>query len=197
MKRVTLWMVTAVFVSVLPAMGQTPTTAPPAAAFRPLSLALTTSGFEDGGIVPLKYSAASKDPAVSPDLSWTNVPAGTVSFALLVTDPDGLVDKSLELVMHWMIFNIPGTAHSIPEGVPAQPRLPDGTIQARNRRGTYTYMGMGATNNGPYHHYIWTLYALDTKLPLGPDATQKEIFAAMDGHILGKGVLVGRFRRPS
>jgi Raf kinase inhibitor-like YbhB/YbcL family protein len=196
MKRATLW-ITAVFVSSLPAMGQTPVATPPVATPKPPTLTLTTSGFEDGGIVPDKYTVASKDPFLSPALSWTYVPEGTVSFALLLTDPDALIDKNLDLVAHWVIFNVPGTARSLPEGVPVQPRLPDGSIQAKNRRGANGYMGMGAAGNGPYHHYTWILYALDTKLPLGPDATQKEILAAMDGHILGKGVLVGRFRRPS
>ena len=95
-----------------------------------------------------------------------------------------------------MIFNIPGTARELPEGVGAQAQLPDGSIQALNRGQKVGYMGMGARAPGPYHHYTYELFALDTKLSLGPDATQADVMKAMDGHIVAKAVLVGRFHRP-
>jgi Raf kinase inhibitor-like YbhB/YbcL family protein len=103
--------------------------------------------------------------------------------------------KKVEDVTHWMAFNIPATATSLPEGVPATPQLPDGTIQIKNLRGGVGFMGAGAGAAGPYHHYTWELFALDTKLDLGPDATRADVLKAMDGHILGKGVLEGRFHR--
>jgi Raf kinase inhibitor-like YbhB/YbcL family protein len=94
-----------------------------------------------------------------------------------------------------MAFNIPGTSMGLPEGVPTNATLADGTIQAKNRRGLVGYLGPGAPAVGPYHHYTFELFALDTKLSLGPDATRADVLAAMDGHILGKGVLVGRFHK--
>ncbi len=157
-------------------------------------LTLTTTGFEDGGIIPNKYSQADPNP-VSPPLQWSHVPAGTVSFVLLMHDPDTALQKKLGDVTHWMAFNIPGTATSLPEGVPATAQLPDGTVQIKNLRGNVGFMGSGAGAAGPYHHYTWELFALDTKLDLGPDATRAEVLQAMDGHIIGKGVLVGRFHR--
>lgn len=157
-------------------------------------LTLTTSGFEDGGIVPNKYSQADPNP-VSPPLQWSHVPAGTVTFVLLMHDPDTALMKKLDDVTHWMAFNIPGTATSLPENVPPTAQLPDGTIQIKNLRGNVGFMGSGAGAAGPYHHYTWELFALDTKLDLGPDATRAEVLKAIDGHILGKGVLVGRFHR--
>lgn len=160
-------------------------------------LTLTTPAFEDGGIIPNKYTqAAAPATPISPKLEWTHVPEGTVSFALILHDPDTSLNHTTEEVLHWMIFNIPGTATSLPEGMSDQAQLPDGAIQALNRGKKVGYLGMGAGAAGPYHHYTYELFALDTKLSLGIDATREDVMKAMNGHILGKGVLVGRFHRP-
>jgi Raf kinase inhibitor-like YbhB/YbcL family protein len=169
---------------------------PPAPAPAKPRLTLTTDAFEDGGIIPNKFTMAAEGTPVSPKLTWTYVPDGTVSFALILHDPDTALMKKTDEVLHWMIFNIPGTANGLPEGVPAQPQLPDGSIQALNQSKKVGYMGMGAAAVGPFHHYTFELFALDTKLTLGADATQIDVMKAMDGHILMKGVLVGRFHRP-
>jgi len=157
-------------------------------------LTLTTSAFSDGGEIPARFTQSDPN-AVSPKLEWTNVPAGTVTFALILHDPDVALQKKTDDVLHWMIFNIPCTVHELTEGVPANAKLPDGTVQAKNLRGGVGYMGPGAPAAGPHHHYTFELYALDTKLDLGPDATRADVLKAIDGHILGKGVLVGRFHR--
>jgi Raf kinase inhibitor-like YbhB/YbcL family protein len=86
-------------------------------------LTLTTDAFEDGGIIPNKFTMAAEGPPVSPKLTWTYVPEGTVSFALILHDPDTAPMKKTDEVLHWLIFNIPGTAHELPEGVPAQAQL--------------------------------------------------------------------------
>jgi Raf kinase inhibitor-like YbhB/YbcL family protein len=175
--------------SLLLAQGQGQQKAPP----RP-GLTLTTSAFEDGGIIPNRFTQA--DPkGVSPKLEWTNVPPNTVSFVLLMHDPDVSLQKKTDDVTHWLAFNIPGSATSLPQGVPNDPTLPDGTIQPKNTRGQPGFMGPGAPAAGPYHHYTFELFALDTKLDLGPDAARADVMKAIDGHILGKGVLVGRFHR--
>jgi Raf kinase inhibitor-like YbhB/YbcL family protein len=184
----------ALLMTAMGAVAQTPAAPPPMA--KP-GLTLTTTAFEDGGIIPNKHTqAAESGTAVSPRLSWTNVPDGVVSFALILLDPDTALNKTTTEVLHWMIFNIPGTARELPEGVPAQAQLPDGSIQALNRAQKVGYMGMGARAPGPYHHYTYELFALDTKLSLGADATQADVMKAMDGHILAKAILVGRFHRP-
>ncbi|HUZ94190.1 MAG TPA: YbhB/YbcL family Raf kinase inhibitor-like protein [Edaphobacter sp.] len=184
-------LICAALMSAFVATAQTP--AAPAAA-KP-GLTLTSSAFEDGGIIPDKYTRAVEAP-VSPKLTWTHVPDGTVSFALILHDPDTSLQKTTSQVLHWMIFNIPGSAHELAENVPTEATLPDGSIQAGNTGKKIGYYGMGAGAAGPYHHYTFELFALDTKLSLGPDATQADVLKAMDGHILGKGVLVGRFHRP-
>ena len=187
-----MWIASLLLVPAAVLSAQSPS-APAAAKPR---LTLTTTAFEDGGIIPNKYTQAADGTPVSPALSWSYVPDGTVSFALILHDPDTSLMKTTQQVLHWMIFNIPGSARSLPEGVPAQPQLPDGSIQALSQRKQVGYMGMGAPAPGPYHHYTFELFALDTKLNLGPDATQDQVLNAMNGHILMKGVLVGRFHRP-
>jgi Raf kinase inhibitor-like YbhB/YbcL family protein len=156
--------------------------------------ALSTTAFEDGSIIPAKYTQLVPNP-ITPKLEWANVPAGTVSFVLIMHDPDGAPQKRLEQYLHWMLFNIPATVRGLPEGVAPTPQLADGTVQAKNARGDVGYRGPGAGAAGPYHHYTFELYALDIKLDLGPDATQSDVLNAIDGHILGKSVLVGRFHR--
>lgn len=160
----------------------------------PTPMGLTSSSFTDGGIIPDKYTQAVSAP-VSPALAWTNAPAGTQSFALVVDDPDTALQRTTNEVLHWAAFNIPATATSLPEGVPNEATLPDGTVQPINTGKKNGFMGPGARGN-VYHHYTFQLYALDTKLNLGPDATRAQIMAAMDGHVLAKAVLVGRFHRP-
>jgi Raf kinase inhibitor-like YbhB/YbcL family protein len=162
----------------------------------PPGLALSSSGFKDGDVIPDKYTQSAGPAAVSPKLEWTNVPNGTVTFALILHDPDVALQKKTDDVLHWMIFNIPGSAHELAENIPASSAtLPDGTIQAKNLRGNVGFMGPGAGAAGPYHHYTFELFALDAKLDLGADASRADVLNAMQGHILGKGVLVGRFHR--
>ena len=157
-------------------------------------MALTTPDFQDGGIIPDKFTQAAPMP-ISPKLEWTNVPEGTQSFVLIMHDPDNALNKGTDDVLHWMVFNIPGTARSLPQNMPLDVTLPDGTIQAKGIR-SVGYMGPGHAAINPYHHYTWELYALDSKLSLGTDATRADVMKAMEGHTVGKAVLEGRFKRP-
>ncbi len=156
---------------------------------------LISAAFPDGGEIPVKYSQASPTPPVSVPLEWRNVPAGTVSFVMMMRDPDVAYQKKADDILHYMIINIPGTAQGLAEGLPAVAQLPDGSIQPKNFRGQPGYLPPGAPAPGPHHHYTWELYALDTKLDLGPEATRADVLKAMDGHALGKAVMVGRFHR--
>jgi Raf kinase inhibitor-like YbhB/YbcL family protein len=160
-------------------------------------LIMTTTAFEDGGVIPEKYTQASSSP-VSPELKWSQVPMGTQSFVLLMHDPEPVLNKGSKMdITHWLIWNIPGTSTGLSEGV-AQGELPDGSRQVSLR--SNAYMGPGAPA-GPYHHYTFELYALDTKLevpqgtPQEAAATRTAVINAMDGHVLGKALLVGRFHR--
>jgi Raf kinase inhibitor-like YbhB/YbcL family protein len=157
-------------------------------------MALTSPDFEDGGIIPDKFTQVAQNPP-SPRLEWTNVPDGTQSFVLIMHDPDNALNKGTDDVLHWIMFNIPGTARSLAGGLPLDAQLPDGTIQAKGIRNV-GYMGPGNAAINPYHHYTLELFALDSKLTLGTDASRADIMKAMEGHTTGKAVLVGRFKRP-
>jgi len=161
-------------------------------------LIMTSSAWEDGGVIPDKYTQAAGPTAPSPELKWTQVPPGTQSFALLMHDPEPVLNKGSKMdITHWLIWNIPPTATGLQEAV-AQGELPDGSRQVSLRGNGY--MGPGAPA-GPYHHYTFELYALDTKLevpqgtPQQAADTRTAVVNAMDGHVLGKAVLVARFHR--
>ena len=110
-----------------------PPAAPQKAAPRP-ALTLSSTAFEDGGIIPNKYSGADAHPG-SPMLAWTDVPAGVVTFAMIMHDTDVAAQKKAEDNLHWMVFNIPGSTTGLPEGAPPTVNLPDGAIQAKASRG--------------------------------------------------------------
>jgi len=160
------------------------------------ALTLTTTAFPDGDPIPAKYTQAGEQ--VSPPLTWTNVPPNTASFVLHMRDPDVARNRTTEDQVHWLVWSIPGTATGLPEGVPKGADLPDGSRQI-SASGP-VYRGPGAPASGPMHHYTFELYALDVKLdvPPGADAwaTRTAVWKAMEGHILGKAVYVGLFRRP-
>ncbi|HTX13737.1 MAG TPA: YbhB/YbcL family Raf kinase inhibitor-like protein [Candidatus Baltobacteraceae bacterium] len=159
-------------------------------------LQLTSSAFADGTTIPDKYtcspdgkSMTSPANMTSPPLAWTNAPAGTQSFVLLLHDPDAHARKAFDDITHWMIFNIPGDATSLPEGVKADSTV---GVQAANVTGQPMFFGPCAPA-GPAHHYTFELFALDTKLDLQKGASRDDVQKAMDGHVLGGTVLIGLF----
>lgn len=163
-------------------------------------LSLISPAFRDGDIIPNQYTGSSAVLPISPELQWTNVPDGTVTFALILDDQDNSLQKTTSMTLHWLIFNIPGTARGLPEDVPHLEHLADGSIQAtltgtRSIPARPGYKGMGAPAEGPYHHYVYWLFALDTKLPLDSSASRDQVYSAINGHILDKAVLVSRFHR--
>ncbi len=159
-------------------------------------LTLTSPDIEDGGVIADKYTSKAGPAAVSPKLQWDHVPMGTQSFVLLFHDPDVALQKKTDDVTHWMVFNIPGDAKELPGGISAtDAKLADGAIQIKNTANRVGYLGPGAGAAGPYHHYTFELFALDTKLDLTDAATRADVVNAMQGHILAKGVLAGRFHQ--
>lgn len=161
-------------------------------------MTLTTTGWTDGGAIPIKYTQAGDE--VSPPLAWKDAPANTASFVLIVHDLDAATGTGVDDVLHWMVWGIPGATTSLPEGVPQGPQLADGMRQI-SVTGPY-YRGPGAPATGPAHHYVFELFALDTTIdvaPVGasPAETRAAVVAAMAGHVRGKGVLTGMFRWPA
>ena len=168
----------------------------------PPAMTLTIPGFPDGGQIPVKFSQAAPGVAVgegtSPAMSWANVPAGTRSFFLHMHDLDLARNKTTDDQAHWVLWNIPATATGLPEGIPKGSQLPDGSYQI-SATGPM-YRGPGAAAKGPFHHYVFELYALDTKLDVKPSGdafeTRANVMKAIQGHILAKAVYGGLFRRP-
>lgn len=165
-------------------------------------MVLTISGWADGTQIPVKFTQASEQ--VSPELKWTNVPAGTQSFVVNMLDPDVAVMRGPETQPHWIVWNIPATSTGLPEGMKPGAEQPDGTRQI-SASGPQ-YRGPGAPATGPLHHYTFEVYALDTKLDISPSTatpavnaaleTRAAVMSAIKGHVLGKAVYVGLFRRP-
>ncbi|HLK68693.1 MAG TPA: YbhB/YbcL family Raf kinase inhibitor-like protein [Bryobacteraceae bacterium] len=169
----------------------------------PQVMTLVTTAWADGGIIPTRYTQAG--PEISPAIQWSGAPQGTASFVLVFTDADASVNNSTDGMLHWLLWNIPGTSTGIAQGRPDGFEWPDGTRQISVSGSRYR--GPGAPAAGPLHHYILELYALDTMLdvkvdPQGPQdpnpnvqTIRTSIFQAMAGHIRGKAAYVGLFHR--
>ena len=166
-------------------------------------MVLTVLGFADGSQIPVRFSQAAPGAApgegTSPAMNWTNVPPGTQSFVINMRDLDVARNKTTEDQAHWVVWNIPATATGMPEGVPRGAQLPDGSFQI-SATGP-VYRGPGAPATGPMHHYMFEVYALDIRLDVSPTAdafeTRANVMRAMQGHVLGKAVYGGLFRRPA
>ncbi len=178
---------------VLSARAQTPA---------PSIMSLSSTAFADGDIIPVKFSQAAPGAApgegTSPALNWTDVPAGTQSFVLHMHDLDFVRNKTTDDQVHWLVWNIPANSKGLSEGLPRGVTLPDGSYQISVTG--QVYRGPGAAANGPLHHYMFELFALDTKIDVKPAAdaftSRKAVMQAMEGHILGRAAYGGRFRRP-
>jgi Raf kinase inhibitor-like YbhB/YbcL family protein len=148
-------------------------------------LTVSSTSFADGAEIPAKYAGAQ---GVPPELSWSGAPAGTMSYVLIMHDADVAVPAgSLNNdISHWVVWNIPASATSIPEGGPA----PSGANQY-SMRGPQ-YMGPAPPAGHPYHHYIFQVYALSATLDVPAGATRADVEKAMDGKIVARGAYVGR-----
>jgi hypothetical protein len=154
--------------------------APPLPDAKPL-MTLQSATFTDGQPMPAKCAADGGN--VSPELHWSTPPPGTKSLSLIVEDPDAPGSSPF---VHWVVFNIPDAAKSIPEGGP-----PAEAILGKNDAGTNAYFGPRPPSGT--HHYHFRLYALDKTIDLTPGAGAGELVKEMSGHELGMGELVGLF----
>jgi hypothetical protein len=169
------------------AFGTQQAIAQPPPGFRLDPLLMQSDAFEDGGIVPAKYSARGGN--VQPGFAFTNAPDTTVSYAIVFHDIDVAIGGNVGDVLHWVAWNIPGSAGGIPEG-----SLPAGSVQGANIAGQNAYFGPGAPAGPRYHHYVFELFALSATLDLPTTASRDELQAAMAGKIVAKSAYVGRFK---
>jgi Raf kinase inhibitor-like YbhB/YbcL family protein len=152
-----------------------------------MALTLTSPAFQNGGMIPRKYTCDGQD--LSPPLEWAGAPEGTKSIALISDDPDA----PMGTWVHWVIYNLPPGASSLPEGLAREPELEKGA-----RQGMTDFRRVGYGGPCPprgVHRYFFRLYALDAELPLKPGATKKELLKAMQGRILAEGELMGKYGR--
>jgi len=172
---------------------------PAAAAEPPTKLfTLSSPAFGDNDVLPLKYAGGtlcgkdSRGGNTSPPLAWSNPPAGTKSFAVVMIDPDGR--RGLGSV-HWLAYNIPASRTALQEGEGGSPPPADVT-PGKNSRGIPGYTGPCGPPADAAHHYVIDVLALDLApgaLPEGLDRDQ--LFQALAGHSLGPASLVVRYRR--
>jgi Raf kinase inhibitor-like YbhB/YbcL family protein len=157
---------------------------PPVEREGPDSLELASSSISDG-----RFPASLTCDGVntSPALAWNAPPDGTTSFALILND------RNLsEGFVHWLLFNLPPGSRSLPASLSTQAELPDGTRQGKNG---FDNIGYGGPCPHGTHHYVFMLFALDTKLNLPAGATRDQLDQAMKGHVLARAELVARYHR--
>jgi phosphatidylethanolamine-binding protein (PEBP) family uncharacterized protein len=171
---------------------------------------ITSPSFPDGGEVPLRFAFGGGGENKSPEFKFNWIqgmnpaerPATVQTYAIIFHDIENFArGGGSEDTLHWSIYNIPGTAAGLPEGLPAG-ALPDGSTPGPGIRGgpTGSYFGPGAGPGLRHNHYIFEFYALNAKLEFpagGPPPTRAQLMAAMEGKIVGKAAYVGRFRSPA
>ena len=152
-------------------------------------IAVSSAAFRDGASLDRRFSEYAD--GVSPPLAWSTVP-GARSYVIVAEDPDA---KPVAPFVHWLAWNIPAGVTQLPEGVQEQPRLtePEGVLQGRNTRGSIGYYGPRPPVGDTAHRYHFQVFALDTVLDVPFGADRDQLLAAMQGNVLAKGALVGRY----
>ena len=154
-----------------------------------------SSAFEHHGTVPLAYTAYGDNKA--PQITWSNLPAGTVQLALVMDDP---VAPTPEPFVHWVAYNIPANAAELPEGLTKDAEVSgvaglEGMINGVNGIRQTGYFGPRPPVDGKLHAYHFRIYALDTALNLPAGLNKQQLLEAIDGHVLGTGMLMGHYEQ--
>ncbi len=154
----------------------------------PDTIQITSREFEPTEMIPSRFSADGLN--VSPPISWSNIPPSARSMVLLVEDPDAPLPKPF---VHWLAFNIAQHIRSLPEGIsPAEHVL---LHQGKNSNLKTGWAGMAPPKGDTPHHYHFQMFALDEPLELKDGAGRSALLAAMKGHVIAKGRLIGRYQR--
>jgi Raf kinase inhibitor-like YbhB/YbcL family protein len=152
-----------------------------------MPLNLSSTAFTAGKPIPRKYTCDGDD--ISPPLAWSDPPNGTESFALIADDPDAPVGTWV----HWVLYDLPPDALSLPEAVSQDAEQPGGARHGRNSWGRLGYGGPCPPSGT--HRYFFKLYALDAKLGLKAGATKDDLLRAMEKHVLEQTELMGVYAR--
>jgi len=150
-------------------------------------IAVDSSAFEDGEEIPGQYSLSGSN--ISPPISWSGLPQGAKSVAVICNDPDAPKGRWA----HWVIFNIPPDVSALPENLPDDGVLPRGIIQGINDFGRIGWDGPSPPKGT--HRYVFEVYALDKMLDLEPGTSRSHLLRVMKGHVIGRGKLIGTYER--
>ncbi len=195
-------MTIAVVLAVVTYGCRSPTESQPVNSYIPFAeqtMKLTSTAFENDSTIDAKYTVEGED--ISPPLAWSGAPTDTVSFALICDDPDAPSRErpAAKPWVHWILFNIPTDVLELPAGIPRQGELSQvvGARQGVNSwpSGNIGYRGPAPPQGSGPHRYFFRLYALDTKLKLDAGATKEQLLAAISGHVLAEGELMGTYER--
>ena len=147
-----------------------------------VSIKLTSEAFVEGGKIPVRYTCDGDN--LSPQVAWSEVPAGTKSIAIIMDDPDA----PMGTYVHWVLYDLPAATLELAEGVQAT------GVAGVNSSRKSIYSGP-CPPRGSEHHYIFKVYVLDKTLGIGPGASKADVESAMKGHVLAWGQLVGLYGR--
>ena len=161
-------------------------TTPPPSKFK-----MSTSAYADGDWIPVQYTCGVTDSS-SPGVQWSDAPEGTMSFALILHDTDAAPGKGAMDVTHWIVWNIPASTAQLPANVRPD-SSPDGILQGKNVRGVNGYQPPCPPAGARPHHYIFELFALNTKIDLAAGSSRADLLKAMEGHVIGKASFAGIF----
>lgn len=143
---------------------------------------ITSPVFQEGGTIPEKFSKNGQN--VSPELRIEGIPAEAKGLALIVDDPDAPVG----LFTHWLVWNLDPKTNDIAEG-----SAPNGSVQGKNDFGEIGYGGPQPPSGT--HRYYFKVFALNRTLDLKAGAKRREVDAAMKGHVIAQGQLMGRYSK--
>jgi Raf kinase inhibitor-like YbhB/YbcL family protein len=149
---------------------------------------LTSAAYQQGTEIPVRFTCEGDN--ISPAFSWRDAPGETKSFALIIHDPDAPRAGGFT---HWVLYNIPGAAQTVQENVPKNKHLPEVGTQGRNDADEVGYMGPCPPSGT--HRYYARLFALDSVLTIPPGANHEELTEAMEGHILARAELMGKYAK--
>jgi hypothetical protein len=150
-------------------------------------LRVTSASFNDGGAIPTRHTGEGGN--TSPPISWSNVPKATTSFALFCHDPDApLVEPGTYGYVHWVLYNISGTANGLVEGTA------EGTSGTTNNPNKGYGGPMPPNGHGTHRYYFWVC-ALDAKLDLPEGLTLWELLEKIEPHVIGMNRIVGTYER--
>lgn len=152
-----------------------------------MTLRIESPAFPSGAAIPSRHTCDGEN--LSPLLSWQGVPEGARTLALICEDPDA----PRGTWSHWVLFDLPPSVSSLPEGVPASEKISGGGMQGINDSNRAGYDG--PCPPGGTHRYFFRLYALDGKLSLPGASRRADLLRAMAGRILAEAELMGTYSR--